>query len=95
MDVTTLLKIVFPYHPLRSLDFLGNLAEVMENIKNMTNFQVAGDSLGDGHEGGLDLEVRVLFSCLFSSLCHMSSGFPKDVEILSLFNCPVATCHRL
>lgn len=71
------LEIVSPHHLLRSLDFLGNLAQVMENV-NMIDYQVAVDGLRSGHEGGLDIEeVRVLFSCLFPhSLCHIPS-FPR------------------
>lgn len=63
----------------------------MKNIKDMTGFQMAGDGLRSSHEGGLNLEARILLSCLFlRSLCHLSSSFLKEVGASLLFHCPIS-----
>lgn len=57
----------------------------MENVKNIIDYQVAGDGSRSGHEGGLDIEAKVPFFLLVSPLLvsyvQFSQGYRDFIAI--------------
>lgn len=57
----------------------------MENVKNIIDYQVAGDGSRSGHEGGLDIEARVpFFFCVICPVLPRISRFHRYLTALWL-----------